>query len=299
MTGTIFDIKRFAVNDGPGIRTTVFLKGCPLNCAWCHNPESQAPGVDILYRAASCLRCGACVAACPAGALRLDREAGVVRDRAACTLCGRCVEACPAEALTSVGRRADAGELAAEVARDRVFFDESGGGVTISGGEPLSQPDFLMDLLARCGGFGLHRAVDTSGYAPRATLLAVAELTDLFLFDLKLVDDGAHRRHTGVGNADILDNLAALSAAGSAIEIRIPVIPTVTDGGRIDEAGALLAGLPRRHRVRLLPYHRAALHKYDRFGMTRRLADIPEPSPEDLDILTRKLERCGLEVAHE
>jgi len=298
MTGTLFDIKRFAIHDGPGIRTTVFLKGCPLNCWWCHNPESQAAGLDLLYRSSQCLRCGTCVAACPAKALSLDAS-GVARDRAACTLCGRCAEACPAEAQTMVGRRISAEALAAEIARDRVFFDESGGGVTFSGGEPLAQPAFLLEMLDRCGAQGIHRAVDTSGYAPRATLLDVAARTDLFLFDLKLMDDALHRQYTGVGNAVVLENLEALSEAGAPVEIRIPVVPSITDGGNIAATGVFLASLPRRPRVRILPYHRAAMHKYGRFGMQRRLRDVPEPSPENLMELAGKLKDCGLEVTHE
>lgn len=298
MTGTIFDIKRFAVHDGPGIRTAVFLKGCPLNCWWCHNPESQSADLDVLYRPATCLRCGTCVTACPVKALRLG-PAGIVRDRSACTRCGRCAQACPAEALSLVGRRVDAEPLAQELARDRVFFDESGGGVTFSGGEPLAQPAFLLELLERCGAQRLHRTVDTSGYAPRATLLEVAARTDLFLFDLKLMDGALHRQYTGVDNAGILENLAALSAAGAEIEIRIPLIPAVTDGGNLAAAGTFLAALPRRHRVRLLPYHRAARHKYAQFGMPQRLADVAEPPPEHLRQQADILRDYGLEVSHD
>ena len=298
MTGTLFDIKRFAVHDGPGIRTTVFLKGCPLGCWWCHNPESQAAGIDLLYRSGSCLRCGRCVSACPAGAIRLG-TAGVVLDPAACTRCGRCAEICPSESLTQVGRRIEAESLAAEIVRDRLFFDESGGGVTFSGGEPLAQPAFLLEMLERCGRQGIHRAVDTSGFAPRAVLLEAAARTDLFLFDLKAMDAALHRSCTGVDNAGILDNLRALGEAGAKVEIRIPVIPSITDCANIAAAGAFLASLPRRYRVRLLPYHRAAMHKYERFGMPRRLPDVAEPSSEVLTDLADRLKDYGLEVSHE
>lgn len=298
MNGVIFDIKRFAIHDGPGIRTTVFLKGCPLNCGWCHNPESQAASLDLVYRAAACIRCGGCVTACAAGALRLA-ETGVVRDRTRCTLCGKCAEACPSEALRLVGRHVDAAALTADIGRDRVFFDESGGGVTFSGGEPLAQPDFLLEMLDRCGRQGLHRAVDTSGFAPRDALMKVAALTDLFLFDLKLMDGAGHLRHTGVDNAGILANLRALSDAGTAVEVRIPVIPSVTDGANIAAIGAFLAALPRPHPVRLLPYHRAAVHKYEQFGRQAPLAAVVEPSPEDMRSWAQVLRDCGVEATHE
>jgi pyruvate formate lyase activating enzyme len=198
-----------------------------------------------------------------------------------------------------VGRRIGAQALAAEIARDRVFFDESGGGVTFSGGEPMAQPDFLLEMLDRCGAQGIHRAVDTSGYAPRATLLAVAARTDLFLFDLKLMDDALHREHAGVGNDGILGNLRALSETAVRVEIRVPVIPSITDAGSVAATGAFLASLPRRLPVRLLPYHRAAMHKYERFGMPQRLTDLPEPTADDLGKLAEQLRIDGLEVRYE
>lgn len=298
MKGIIFDIKRFAVHDGPGIRTTVFMKGCPLSCWWCHNPESQEAAPSVHYRADSCLQCGRCVHACPAHAMRLG-PGGIARETTLCRGCGRCAQACPSEAMTVVGREVTAEGLMAEIAGDRIFFDESGGGITFSGGEPLAQPAFLMEMLDRCGRVGLHRAVDTSGYAPRATLLEVAQRTDLFLFDLKRMDDAAHRHYTGVTNTGILGNLQALSETGAQVEIRVPVIPEVSNGGHIAALGAFLAALPRRHRVRLLPYHRAARHKYERFNKPWRLGDAPGHTPGELKGMAETLRNCGLEVAHE
>jgi pyruvate formate lyase activating enzyme len=238
MKGVIFDIKRFAVHDGPGIRTTVFLKGCPLRCAWCHNPESQGFGVETF-----------------------EGRVGTLH----------------------VGRRVTVDEMAAEIERDVVFFDESGGGVTFSGGEPLAQPEFLMALLDRCGELAVHRAVDTSGYAPREALLAVAERTDLFLYDLKPVDAASHLAHTGVGVELIHENLRALCETGAAIQLRVPVIPGMTDTpGNLAELKRFITSLPRELPVKLLAYHRAAMDKYPRFGMEPPLPDVPEPTAAEI-----------------
>jgi len=298
MQGAIFDIKRFSVHDGPGIRTTVFLKGCPLACAWCHNPEGLTDGVELNYRQALCLGCGRCVRACAPQALALTPQ-GIVRRPERCTLCGECARVCPSEAWSLVGRRLTAEELVAELDRDRVFFEVSGGGVTFSGGEPLAQPQFLAEALALCGKRGLHRAVDTSGYAPPEALDAVAPLTDLFLFDLKLMDPAAHRERTGVTNEPILRNLRRLAEGPSGIEIRVPVVPGLTDGAEnVRALGAFLGRLPRRLPVRLLPYHRAGAAKYRRLGLTCRAQDVREPRAEELAALAARLAEAGVDVRH-
>jgi len=239
--GTIFDIKRFAVHDGPGIRTTVFLKGCPLACSWCHNPESQSLGVSVF-----------------------EGRGGTVQ----------------------VGRLATVDEILCAIERDTVFFDESGGGVTFSGGEPLAQPEFLLALLERCGQLAIHRTVDTSGYAPREVLLAAAARAELFLYDIKLLDDDAHREHTGVGVGLILDNLRALCDTGVPIRLRFPVIPGITDTeANVEALGELVRSLPRRLPVDCLPYHAAAMDKYPRFGMEKPLPKTPEPTAEGMDAI--------------
>jgi len=297
MTGTIFDIKRFSLHDGPGIRTTVFLKGCPLSCVWCHNPESQSTEPVLLRRPELCVRCWRCAAACPQGALRAGAEQARARDGARCVACGACAEACPSEALTRVGRAVEARALIEEVARDRLFFDETGGGVTFSGGEPLAQPEFLMEALSLCRQEGVHSAVDTSGFAPRQVAREVAALADLVLYDLKLLDPVAHRRYTGASNEEILGNLRALAAEGRRLEIRMPMIPGITDTAENVEAACLLIGsLPQKPRVRLLGHHHAAMSKYSRFGMQHRLGKVEDPSPDRLAEIAARMRRAGVEA---
>ncbi|HSW29514.1 MAG TPA: glycyl-radical enzyme activating protein [Longimicrobiales bacterium] len=280
--GLVFNVQRYSVQDGPGIRTTVFLKGCPLRCWWCHNPESQDPGPFVHYDPARCLRCGECVDACPRGALSLT-GAGVVTDPGRCDRTGTCAEACPAEARTLVGRSASAGDLVDEVESDRLYFEQSGGGVTFSGGEPLLQWRFLAEALAECGKREIHRAVDTSGFAPPEILLEVARETDLFLYDLKCMDPALHRQVTGVPLEPILDNLVRLGEAGSRVEVRIPLVPGITTDAHIERSAEFLAPLPGIQGVRLLPFHRSAREKHRRFALPWLMVrddEIPGPTVE-------------------
>jgi pyruvate formate lyase activating enzyme len=297
-TGIIFDIKRFAIHDGPGIRTTVFLKGCPLSCWWCHNPESQSARPDVLYREHACVRCGTCVEACPQGARSLTDGGAVVRDEAICTVCGTCVEACPAGAMEIVGRTVTVDELMAEIEKDSPFFDQSGGGVTFSGGEPLGQPKFLGDVLDRCADHDIHTAVDTCGFAKPAVLRAIAEKADLFLFDLKFMDRRRHLELTGVDNDLILGNLKMLSSMGKVIRVRVPVIPGVTDSdSNFDAIGDFISALKTQPSVTLLPHHTTAMEKYARFDVHKRLPDGTEaPSRETLERIASRLEKYGLAV---
>jgi pyruvate formate lyase activating enzyme len=274
--GRIFDVQRYSLHDGPGIRTTVFLKGCPLECAWCHNPESQSFAPEVLLTRSRCLSCGTCATVCPHGAPPPGSPL--------CTACGACVEACPAGARQLAGREATVGDVMREVLRDRVFYDDSGGGVTFSGGEPLAQPDFLAALLDACRAAEIHTVVDTCGFAPRERLLALVPRVDLFLFDVKLVDDARHRALTGVPSAPILANLRALAEAGAAVWIRVPIVPGLTDGeADLSAAADLVARLPGSHRVSLLPYHRTGEGKARRLGRERPDLTMEPPSPERLD----------------
>lgn len=295
--GRIFNVMRFSTHDGPGIRTTVFLKGCPLSCWWCHNPENWGHVPAEIYLRDRCTGCGACVDACPAQALVLGPE-GVQTNPDRCRHCGTCVRTCPAEARESTGWGIGLDELVRAVERDIPFYDQSGGGVTFSGGEPLAQPEFLLAALERCGQLDIHRTVDTSGYAEPDLLLLAARTTDLFLYDLKVMDPEVHRRCTGVDNARILSNLKLLSESGVEIAIRIPLIPGVNDDGdNIAATGRFIAGLPRRHRVDLLPYHATARAKYARLGLPYAEPTLLPPAPERLSAIQAELSRHGIPVS--
>jgi pyruvate formate lyase activating enzyme len=299
-TGIVFDIRRYSIHDGPGIRTTVFLKGCPLSCWWCHNPESQAPGLELMYRENRCIRCGACLDVCAEGALAWDgQDAGrIVIDEAKCTLCGECVNACYAEARQQVGREMTISQVMAEIERDIAFFDESRGGVTFSGGEPLQQPDFLLALLQACKAKEIHTAVDTSGLAPWKTLERIGGYVDVFLYDLKLMDEARHRRFTGVSNRLILSNLQALSERGQNILLRLPVIPGINDDDEtMRQIGRFAGGLPSLNGVNLLPYHHIAVEKYARLNKTYRLPEARPPSAQRLAAIAQLLSEFGLSVS--
>jgi pyruvate formate lyase activating enzyme len=282
-TGLVFDVMRFSLHDGPGIRTTVFLKGCPLHCDWCHNPESQSPGPSLLFFEERCRGCGECAAVCPHGLTE-------------CEACGRCAEVCVAEARRLAGRTMSVAEVLAEVERDQVFYDESGGGVTLSGGEPLAQPLFAEALLAACRARRIHTALDTSGMAPAEELLRVAAQADLVLYDVKLVDDALHQRHTGASNRLILDNLRALAEAGRPVVVRYPLIPGVNDGGSALSSLADLLAAFGLHRLDLLPYHRNGTGKYRRLGLPGPPAEFPSLPVERVTAIAAALAGRGLDV---
>ncbi len=295
-SGTIFNISRYAIHDGPGIRTTVFFKGCPLSCWWCHNPESISRAPQLALRPTRCIRCGKCVEACPNDAI-LWRDDAPVTDFALCRLCLACTTVCCADAREVLGRTMAVDEVMAEVSKDVPFYDESGGGVTFSGGEPLMQPAFLMALLEACGQLDIHRAVDTSGYADGETLLQVAESTDLFLYDLKHMDTEVHRRYTGAGNELILENLKRLAEAGANVCVRLPIIPGVNDDlPNAENMGAFLHTLRRIDMVEVLPYHDVMLSKYRRFGWIYRLGQVPPLDPARMREIVEVLSRYGLRV---
>jgi pyruvate formate lyase activating enzyme len=293
-TGVVFLIERFAIHDGPGIRVAVFLKGCPLRCAWCHSPESQSPEPELLLKDDRCLVCGTCAPFCGHDAI-VEAAGGFTTDRDQCEACGDCVDACPSGARTIAGRPWTVEALLAEVEKDRVFLDRSGGGVTFSGGEPLMQPAFLRAALDACRAAGLHTAVETSGFGSRQAIDAAAR-ADLILFDLKFADAERHRRYTGVLNRTIIDNFAYLAARHPAVRVRVPVIPGVND----DEENLVAIGaLARAHGVTsidLLPYHTAGIAKYERLGRPYTLADVAAPSASALEPARRRLASLGLTV---
>jgi pyruvate formate lyase activating enzyme len=295
-TGVVFDIRRFSIHDGPGIRTTVFLKGCPLRCWWCHNPEGLSAAPELVWRAERCTRCGTCIATCPEHALSWNGDAPHV-DQARCTLCGECAEVCYAEARQVLGRTMTAAQVLAEVERDGVFYDVSAGGVTFSGGEPLAQPEFLRELLLGCRAREIHTAVDTCGHAPWATVDRVRAHVSLFLYDLKLLDDDRHRRYTGVSNAVELENLTALAAAGHDIELRFPLIPGINDDeDHVRRTGAFVARLARPPRVVVLPYHGLGAGKYGPLGRDYRMTAVATPAEERIAAVAGTLRGFGLQV---
>lgn len=279
----IFDIKRYAINDGPGIRVCIFLKGCPLSCHWCHNPESISPQRQKLFTLRKCIGCGECVKTCPSEACRLTRE-GIVSVKELCTLCGKCAEVCPTLASEMSGQPQSSAELLEIIEKERPFFDQSGGGVTFSGGEPLLFPEFLCEILDACGQRGIHRCIDTAGLAKTETLLDVAERTDLFLFDLKLMDSARHKAWTGIGNELILQNLQALAETRVAIQIRLPLICGVnTDAENIAATAAFVAALPGATKpISLLPYHNISSGKDRKLGQLRDLGGLAEPSSAEI-----------------
>jgi len=280
--GTVFNLQRFSLQDGPGLRSTVFMKGCPLACLWCHNPESQAPEPEFLRMENRCMACGLCSPEDLAG-------------RSGRSLAERDLEACPTGALQRAGEDLAPAELVRRLLRDRIFFDESGGGVTFSGGEPLLQAPFLIDALGRLRAEGVHTALDTCGFAPWSALREAAGLASLVLYDLKLMDDARHRAATGQSNRIILDNLKALSAIHSQIWIRVPVIPGVNDDeANLEATARFLAPLAGIRQVDLLPYHRTGEAKFARMGRGYALAGLAAPTPQRLEALAAVFRARGL-----
>ncbi len=278
--GTVLDIKRYAIHDGPGIRTTVFLKGCPLSCEWCHNPESQRDRPEILYYAERCTLCGTCISACKQGAISVVNH-HLALDQSLCIGCGNCVGVCPNGARELAGREMGVDQIVSEVIKDTLFYEESGGGVTFSGGEPLVQADFVRATASHCQRLDIHTALDTSGYASESDLMKVAGVIDLFLYDVKAVDDAVHLAYTGVSNRSILRNLRALDEMQKRIWIRFPLVPGVNDDEHsLSDFADLIASLKSVEGVQVLPYHRAGAAKYARLGREYTFSRTEEPSGE-------------------
>ncbi len=293
-TGTVFNVQRFSLHDGPGIRTTFFLKGCPLSCTWCHNPEGRAAAPEVVVTAHRCIECGACVSACPLG-LPSGIGGGWAGSRTRCEACGLCVDACPTGARQLAGREMTVAEAVREGLKDRVFYATSGGGVTFSGGEPLRQSDFVIGALEAFRAHEVHTAVDTCGLVDREVLLSAAEHADLFLYDVKHMDEASHREWAGASNERILANLEALSEVHDAIWVRMPLIPGVNDDARnLQRTADLVAGLSGIERVSLLPYHRLGSDKSVRIGVEDGAPPIEEPALERMLAAASVFEKAGL-----
>ncbi len=261
----IFDIKRYAINDGPGIRTTIFFKGCPLRCLWCHNPESWIPQPQLLYKKGKCIQCGSCVKSCTHHAIQLDTD-GIHYSPDLCVMCETCTSQCPTMALEVCGKEWNLDDLMVEIEKERDVMIDSGGGVTLCGGEPLMHPNVALQLLRLLGNHGFHRTVDTSLYASREVLAAIASASELMLVDLKLMDEEMHRLFTGVSNKLILNNIRWLAEEGHDFSIRIPLIEGVnSDDDNMEKTARFLHSLPWKNRtVHLLPYHDVCADKHNR-----------------------------------
>lgn len=277
MNGLIFNIQRFSINDGPGIRTTVFFKGCPLRCKWCHNPESQKTSPELLFLNEKCVGCGKCVSVCKNNVHVLSDKHHIFREF--CTFCGECENICSADALELAGKSFTAEDVMKHVMRDKLFYDSSGGGITLSGGEPFLQFDFMLELLKLLKENGLHTCIETCGFTDTKKIIEAAAYTDIFLFDWKITDSVLHKEYTGVDNALILKNLKALDENGSKIILRCPIIPGINDNmehfkGIADIANSLKSVIG----IDIAPYHELGLSKLARL---ERASDGSFSVPDD------------------
>ena len=299
MEGIVFDIQHYAVYDGPGIRTTVFLKGCPLRCLWCHNPESQELQPEISYFREKCLGCGKCVEACPKNAIVLTLEDGVIRDKNLCIVCGKCVEACPNEVMQQIGNPMSVDEVVKIAERDKPFYETSGGGITISGGEPTLQSRFLLALLKAFKDRGIHTAIETCGFFKEDLIDDLTNFVDLFLFDIKHLNPNEHKKYTDVSNEKILNNFAKIhSKVGShRIIARIPIIPRVnTDLKTIENIATFLKNINYSGPVHLMPYNKMAKTKYVKVGKGHLYKDMGDLTEEELEEITKKFAQYNFEV---
>lgn len=293
----VSEIQKFCVHDGPGIRTTVFFQGCPLRCRWCQNPETISRQPVLMYNAGLCAGCGSCIEACTRGALSVDEKGRLVTDKERCSKCGACCEQCYFTARKLSSRAYTVDEIYEAVMRDEVVYRNSGGGITISGGEPLLHADFNFELLRRCHDAGISTAVETAGLVPQQVVERFVPVTDTFLFDMKLFHEDRHKEWTGVSNAQILSNLRRVTDLHDNVVIRVPLIPGVNDSE--EEFGAMMdfvAGLRKINSVHLLPFHQLGAGKYELADMPYTLADLPEQNDEGIARCRAIAEKHGWRV---
>lgn len=294
--GKIFDLMKYSIHDGPGIRTTIFFMGCPLKCQWCHNPESQSFEQELMYWPDRCIGCRQCLEVCPQGAI-VETAGRLDYLREQCRLCGACCQVCHAGVRELVAKTMSVHEIMSEIEKDVIFYDESGGGVTFSGGEALMQPSFLLKILQECRKKEIRTAVETCGYVNLKVLQEISPFVDLFLYDLKLMDSQKHQKYTGVTNKLILDNLRWLAENHPKVIVRVPIIPGINDDeDNISQLGKFTASLKRIKELHLLPYHKAGTDKYQRLGVSYRLADIEVPDNEHMERIRSRLEQFSLNV---
>lgn len=293
MNPLVINLQKCSLHDGPGIRSTVFFKGCPLECVWCHNPESQSYTKDVLYNEEKCTRCGACISKCPNDAIYIDNDK-VCLDKSKCTHCETCIDYCINNAREIVGSEKSVKEIVKEIEKDRMFYEESEGGVTLSGGEVMSQDmNFIGGIAKACQSKGINVAIDTCGYVKYENFERIMDYVDLFLYDIKLIDEQKHIKFMGKSNDLILDNLTKLSAAGANISIRIPVIGGVNvddDNLEVKKIIEFLKPLNIKN-VHLLPYHSIGKHKYDKLYMRYEGEDLFRPSDDKLEEIKKLFEQ--------
>lgn len=282
ISGKIFSIQRFCTDDGPGIRTTVFVKGCPLRCIWCHNPESQAKRNEITYDAEKCVGCGRCTEACPQKCHSFGEKHAF--DRSKCIGCGACAKVCPTKALELFGKSITVDEAFEEVARDKVFYSTSGGGVTVSGGEPLFQPEFTAELLKMCKENGIHTAIETSGFADGKSLLRVIEYCELILFDIKETDESLHKKYTGAPLEPIIENMKLINESKIPFILRAPIIPTLNDRAEhFDKLKTIRDSMNYCQGIQIMPYHKSGSYKYELLHRDYICSAIKEPEREAVE----------------
>ncbi len=295
MKGLIFDIKRYSIHDGPGLRTTVFFKGCPLRCLWCHNPESQKSAKEIMYHLEECILCLTCKNVCSNSAIEVENNR-IKIDTNSCNLCGECTDNCPTNALEMVGKFYEPEELTEELLKDRDFFDD-GGGITISGGEPFMQFEFLMELLALLKKEQVNIALDTTGFTETDRLLSTLPYVDIYLYDIKHMDSEIHKKYTGVENEKILSNLIELDRKGARISIRFPLIPTINDNDQnIEKTAKFVSRLNCSEGIDILPYHSMMEDKYRKLNKPFFLKHLKKPTDKKIEHVKRKFEKFGLKV---